>query len=80
MGFTKISKDMGIITVLQDTPSLTASELKGKFDEGGKALKEFLNNTLIPEIEDAVDGKQSKIIICQGEPSGGNDGDIIVVC
>lgn len=48
-GFTK---DMNIIQKLNDEPNdrdgLTAGELKAKFDEGGLAVKDYLNNTVKP--------------------------------
>lgn len=51
---TNFTKDMDIITSLDDQPNdiggLTAAELKAKFDEGGKAIQEYINNTLIPEV------------------------------
>ena len=44
---------MEIIAKLSDTPNvddgLTAAQLKDKFDEGGKALKEYINNVLLVE-------------------------------
>lgn len=47
---------MNIIAKLPDEPNdvggLTAEELKGKFDEGGVALKEFINETLLPALEE----------------------------
>lgn len=55
MAFTKITKDMNIIAALADEPNdvggLSAAQLKGKFDEGGLALKTFVNGTLIDELE-----------------------------
>lgn len=51
-GFTK---DMNIIQKLNDEPNdrdgLTAGELKAKFDEGGLAVKEYLNNTVKPYVD-----------------------------
>lgn len=51
---TNFLKDMDIIAALDDQPNdvggLTAAELKAKFDEGGKAIQSFLNDTLIPEV------------------------------
>lgn len=51
---TNFLKDMDIIAALDDQPNdiggLTAAELKAKFDEGGKAIQEYLNGTLIPEV------------------------------
>jgi hypothetical protein len=47
MAFTKLTKDMNIIAALDDEPNdvggLSAAQLKAKFDEGGLALKTFIN-------------------------------------
>lgn len=55
MALTTFDKDMNIIAALDDEPNdvggLSAAELKAKFDEGGAAIKTFLNNTLIREVE-----------------------------
>ena len=55
MAFTQFTKDMEIIAKLSDTPNvddgMTADQLKAKFDEGGKAIKEYINGTLLPECE-----------------------------
>ena len=55
MAFTQFTKDMEIIGKLSDTPNvddgLTAAQLKEKFDEGGKAVKDYINNGLIPELD-----------------------------
>ncbi len=52
---TKFSGDLDIIAALDDEPNdvggLTAAELKAKFDEGPKALAEYLNDTLTEEVE-----------------------------
>jgi len=60
MAITKITKDMAIIAVLADLPNatddLTPAQLKAKFDEGGSALKTYINDTLIPALESIVDG------------------------
>lgn len=54
MAFEKFNKDMKIISALDDEPNdvggLTAAELKAKFDEGGEALKRYINDTLIPAV------------------------------
>ena len=53
MAFTPFSYDMEIIAKLSDTPNvddgLTAAQLKDKFDEGGKVIKDFINNVLQQE-------------------------------
>lgn len=54
MAFEKFNKDMKIISALDDEPNdvggLTAAALKAKFDEGGEAIKRYLNDTLIPAV------------------------------
>lgn len=46
--------DLEIIQALDDEPNdvggLTAAQLKAKFDEGPEALRDYINNTLIPSI------------------------------
>lgn len=55
MAIDKFTKDMDIIAALDnepnDTGGLTAEQLKGKFDEGGKAIKAYLNETVAPAID-----------------------------
>lgn len=57
MSLTKLNKDMAIIQKLDDEPNdvggLSAADLKAKFDEGGLALQEYLNNVLLAELEAA---------------------------
>lgn len=55
MNVTKFTQDMNIIAKLDNEPNdmggLTAAQLKAKFDEGGLRVQEYINGTLIPEIE-----------------------------
>ena len=55
MAFTKFEKDMAIISALDDEPNdvggLSAAELKAKFDEGGQAIKDYLNSTLTVQMD-----------------------------
>jgi hypothetical protein len=55
MAIPEFTYDMDIISKLDDEPNdaggLTAAQLKAKFDEGGKALKTFINGELVPSIE-----------------------------
>ncbi len=55
MALTEFTKNMDIIAALDDYPNdvdgLTAAQLKAKFDEGGKALQTYLNDTLLPQLE-----------------------------
>lgn len=52
----KFEKDMNVISTLPDEPNdvggLTAEELKGKFDEGGLAIQEYINEVLVPILND----------------------------
>ena len=61
MALLKFEKDMAIISALDDEPNdvggLTAAELKAKFDEGGQAIKQFLNETLTPQIDSEKAGR-----------------------
>lgn len=62
MALTKFEKDMGVIAALDDEPNdvggLSARELKEKFDEGGQAVKRYLNEMLSPEIEATMATKE----------------------
>lgn len=53
MAFTSFTYDMDIIARLSDSPNvddgLTAAQLKAKFDEGGKAIKNYINSVLLEE-------------------------------
>ena len=53
MAFTPFDYDMDIIAKLSDSPNvddgLTAAQLKGKFDEAGKVIKNYINGTLLVE-------------------------------
>lgn len=54
MALTEFTKDMSIIQKLDDEPNdvggLTSAELKARFDEGGLAIKQWLNETLLPAL------------------------------
>lgn len=57
MALQKLTKDMQIITKLDDEPNdvggLTADELKAKFDEAGEIIKSYLNDVLLKQLEAA---------------------------
>ena len=52
MAITQMSDDVDVISKLSDTPndSLTAAQLKGKFDSAAVLLKNYINGTLVPTI------------------------------
>ncbi len=58
MAITKITADLSFISKLDNEPSedsgMTPSVLKARFDAGSNALKAFINDTLIPEVEAAL--------------------------
>ena len=62
MALTKFTKDMAIIAALDDEPNdvggLSAQDLKDKFDEGGKAIKDYINETLTAEVEGQFAAKE----------------------
>lgn len=49
------------IQALSDTPAISSEELKKTFDKTGDDLKKFINNTLIPEIEQGTEENNEKI-------------------
>lgn len=54
MAITQFTKDMAIIKALADLPNatdgLTAAQLKDKFDEGGLALKDYINASIVAAV------------------------------
>ena len=54
LNLTKFTEDMNKIASLDDQPALTSAQLKAKFDEGGVAVKTYLNDTLTLEVESQV--------------------------
>lgn len=70
MALTQFTKDMNIIAALSDDPNvtdgLTAAQLKAKFDEGGLAVKTYLNGTLKTFVDGLSDGKQKKVAVFVG--------------
>lgn len=55
MAISKMTEDLNIIRGLSDLPNsedgLSADDLKKKFDESGLTIQEYLNNTLVPQID-----------------------------
>ena len=55
MGLTECTASVNNIVLLDDAPALSAAELKAKFDAAGADIKDYLNDTLIPELEAAFE-------------------------
>ena len=66
--FTQLTDSLAIIAALATLPNqddgLTAAQLKAKFDESGLSIQDFLNNTLIAELE--AQGAADKIGVTYG--------------
>ena len=55
MALKEMTENVEVVQTLSDYPNqeegLSAEELKAKFDQGPKALKEYLNNVLVPAVQ-----------------------------
>lgn len=60
MALTELTANMNIHQSLPDQPALTADELKAKFDEGANLIKEYLNETLLTELNGLITALQNK--------------------
>lgn len=69
MAIEKFNKNMAIIAALDDEPNdvggMTSAELKNKFDEGGKAIQTYMNETLIPALENL--GVETAVLLPENE-------------
>lgn len=69
MAIEKFNKNMEIIAALDDEPNdvggMTSAELKNKFDEGGKAIQTYMNETLIPALENL--GVETAVLLPENE-------------
>jgi hypothetical protein len=64
MAFEKFVGDVNVVSSLDDSPKLTAAELKGKFDETGRTIADYLNHVHLPELDEAfkrIDDKMTTI-------------------
>lgn len=64
VNLTKITASVNNIQALDDNPNdsgLTSSELKAKFDKAGADIKDYVNNTLIDELETLLNNYASDI-------------------
>lgn len=72
--FYRLEHDMNIISKLDDEPNsvggLTAAELKEKFDESGVVIQDYINYTLLPDIEFALVHRPANLILGNNIDSG----------
>ena len=54
MSINKLTADLNIIQTLDNQPSLTPEQLKAKFDEAVNIIKDYINNTLVDEVNSAI--------------------------
>lgn len=61
MSLTRFTGNTNVISELADAPTLTAEQLKAKFDEADGSEKTYINNTLIPEIEQLIASEKATL-------------------
>ena len=69
MAFTKLTTDVENIQKLADRPQLSAQQLKAAFDGAGADIKQYLTETLVPELEaETAAGNVGAAHIGDGDP------------
>jgi hypothetical protein len=61
MSIERCTVDTNVISELPDAPAISATELKGKFDNADSGIKGYINNTLIPNIETEITAESTAI-------------------
>jgi len=59
MALTRCNAVTNVISGLPDEPSITAAELKQAFDAGADNVKDWINDTMLDELDTAFDGKSA---------------------
>lgn len=76
MALSNFEKDMQIIQALDDEPNdvggMSSTELKATFDEGGEAVKQFLNGVLIPALDTYMARTDNPHIVTKAQVGLGN--------
>lgn len=86
LGFKRLDANLNIHQSLPDKPTLTAEELKEKFDEAGNVIKDYINNIFLAELEAKgvfIEGNNyvfPKKIIAQEGVEGNVKGDVTGNC
>lgn len=60
MAITELTENMNIHQSLPDKPALSAEELKVEFDKAANLIKEYLNGTLLVELNSLINVLQNK--------------------
>lgn len=61
MQINKFTENVNIIQSLDNQPTISAEELKKKFDEASGMIKTYINDTLIPSVEDFSEDLETKL-------------------
>ncbi|MCL2409437.1 MAG: hypothetical protein FWC96_07465 [Oscillospiraceae bacterium] len=82
MDIQRLNEDMNIISVLPDEPNsvggLSADELKARFDRAGNVLKDYINDSLVPDVEREIVAETGRVVVQSGNmPPGGAAGQIL---
>ena len=67
MAISNLNENVKIISALADKPTLTSAELKEKFDMGSEIIKNYINKTLVPSIN------ENNVVIVNNLTTGGSD-------
>lgn len=54
MAITPCTAETNAISQLADKPALTSAELKAEFDKAGTGIKNYINNTMISDINSTI--------------------------
>ena len=77
MAFTKLTTDVENIQKLADRPQLSAQQLKAAFDGAGADIKQYLTETLVPELEaETAAGNVGAAHIGDGDPHPENSRNV----
>lgn len=61
MAITQCTADTSAVSNLPDAPALTPAELKAVFDKGGTEIKNYINNTMIGDINTSITSSANTI-------------------
>jgi len=82
MDINRLDDDLNIISQLSDEPNsndgLSAEDLKARFDKAGNVIKNYINDTLVPDLEREIAKAITNITVQSGNmPSGGSAGQVL---
>ena len=54
MALTELTENLNSIQSLSDQPAMPSTELKQQFDRAGNIIKDYINETLLPELNSII--------------------------